>query len=162
MIIMIIAVIPAHNEEKTVAWVIEETKKYADKIIFIDDGSTDDTLRFAKNTGAEIIHHECNRGLGASLRAGFNRALETAREDDIIITLDADGQHNPHDIPKLVKKLEHGYEFVLGQRDLRNYPFVKKFGNFFLNLICKFYLCNEQISRLRPAIKTSFNLLLFP
>jgi glycosyltransferase involved in cell wall biosynthesis len=132
---MITAVIPAYNEEKTIAWVVEETKKYVDKVIVVDDASTDDTNALAKKAGAFVIKHDMNKGLGTSLKDGFKEALKNS---DIIITLDADAQHEPRNIPKFIKKIDHGYEFVLGQRDLRKYPLVKKMGNFFLNAITNF------------------------
>ena len=75
-------------------------------------------------------------GLGSSIRTGFAKALEL--DADIIITLDADGQHSPGDIPKFTKKIGEGYDFVLGKRDLSRYPFVKKVGNFFLNAATNF------------------------
>lgn len=136
---MIIAVIPAYNEERTISYVIEKTKKYVDRVVLVDDCSGDDTLLVAKRAGATTIHHNENVGLGSSLRDGFAKALEISKNNnDIIITLDADGQHDPNDIPKFVEKIRDGYEFVLGKRDLRKYPLRKKFGNFFLNLATNF------------------------
>jgi hypothetical protein len=75
-------------------------------------------------------------GLGASLRDGFSRAL--SGNYDAVITIDADGQHSPEDIPKFISKLGQGYDFVLGERNLSRYPFMKKFGNFFLNIVTNF------------------------
>ena len=136
---MIIAVIPAFNEERTVGYVIERTKRYVDKVIVIDDCSSDETMPIAKKAGALVIHHAENMGLGSSLRDGFAKAIElSSKDDDIIISLDADGQHKPEEIPKFAEKIREGYDFVLGKRDLRKYPFRKKFGNFFLNLATNF------------------------
>ncbi len=132
---MIVAVIPAYNEEKTITWVVEETKKYVDKIIVIDDCSKDDTYKLARKAGAIVIRHPVNRGLGVSLRDGFRKALRM--KADIVITLDGDGQHNPHEIPKFLSSIK-GCDFVLGERDLSKYPFIKKFGNFFLNFATNF------------------------
>lgn len=133
---MIVAIIPAYNEEKTISWVVEETNKYVDKVIVVDDGSEDDTNLLARKAGAIVITHENNRGLGASLRTGFKKALDM--NADIIITLDADGQHSPHDIPKFIEKIKSNYDFVLGERDLRRYPMIKKIGNVILNVITNF------------------------
>lgn len=130
-----VIIIPAYNEERTVSWVVEEARKYG-SVIVIDDCSTDDTAELARKAGAKVVTNEKNSGLGYSLRAGFSRALET--NADIIITMDADGQHSPKDLPKLIKKVEEGYGFVLGERNLSKYPFVKKFGNFFLNAATNF------------------------
>jgi len=133
---MITAVIPAYNEEKTITWIVEEAKKYVDKVIVIDDASTDDTRKLARKAGAILIVHNQNQGLGTSLRDGFKKALEIG--SDIIITLDADGQHDPNDIPKFIEKINEGYDFVLGERDLRKYPLIKKIGNLFLNFATNF------------------------
>lgn len=128
-------IIPAHNEEKTVAGVVKAAKKYGN-VIVVDDASTDKTSVAAKKAGAVVVRHKVNKGLGGALRTGFNEALK--RKDNIIITLDADGQHDPSEINQFIEKINNGYDFVLGQRDLRAYPFVKKFGNFFLNNMTNF------------------------
>ena len=133
---IIVAIIPAYNEEKTIGWVVEETKKHVDKVIVVDDFSRDDTEKLARKAGASVIRHSFNKGLGSSLRDGFKAGLKA--KADIIITLDGDGQHNPHEIPKFIKAIERGNDFVLGERDLSKYPFVKKFGNFFLNFATNF------------------------
>ncbi len=127
-----VIVIPAHNEEERIGEVIGKSKKYG-KVIVVDDASSDRTFDIAKNLGADVLRHEFNKGLGSSLRTGFSAALK--EDADVIITLDGDGQHNPDEIPKFLKKIEGGYDFVLGARNLRKYPFMKKFGNFFLNLM---------------------------
>lgn len=123
-------IIPAYNEEKTIGKVIKEAKKYG-SVLVVDDASHDSTAMVAKKAGAKVIGHKQNRGLGAGLRTGFAAALKT--RSDIIITIDADGQHLAGDIPRFIKKINEGYDFVLGARDLEKYPFIKKFGNFFLN-----------------------------
>ncbi len=133
---MIVAVMPAYNEENTVARAVQETKKYVDRVIVVDDCSSDNTAKLARQAGAFVIRHNANRGLGASLRTGFAKALET--NADIIITIDADGQHEPKDVKRFVEKIKQGYGFVLGERNLSRYPFIKKFGNFFLNSATNF------------------------
>jgi len=136
---MIIAVIPAYNEERTVGYVVGRTKKYVDEVVVVNDCSRDETAATAKKSGAVVVNHMQNMGLGSSLRDGFAKAIKLSKnDDDIIITLDADGQHDPNDIPKFIEKIRDGYDFVLGKRDLRKYPFRKKFGNFFLNLATNF------------------------
>lgn len=133
---MITAVIPAYNEELTIEGVVDKTKKYVDEIIVINDASTDETKDLIKEKNVKLIDHKKNRGLGKSLRDGIKKAIEL--DSDIIITIDADGQHDPDDIPRLVEKIKNGNDFVLGARDLRQYPFIKKLGNFFLNTITNF------------------------
>jgi glycosyltransferase involved in cell wall biosynthesis len=132
---MVAIIIPAYNEEKTVAGVVRNAKKYG-KVIVIDDASSDRTALQAKKAGAIVVRHKINRGLGGALRTGFAEALK--RNEKVIITLDADGQHDPVEIRQFIEKINEGYDFVLGERDLRAYPFVKKFGNFFLNNMTNF------------------------
>jgi len=93
--------IPAFNEEKTIAKVVLSAQKYVDKIIVCDDGSTDLTGAIARKLGADVITHETNMGYGAAMRSLFKRARELRLE--FLVTLDADGQHNPDDIPSLLK-----------------------------------------------------------
>ena len=132
---MIFIVIPAYNEEKYIAHVVRKAKMHG-KVIVVDDGSSDNSVGEAKKAGALVIKHAVNSGLGSSLRTGISEALKMSKNDkDIIITLDADGQHNPDDIPKFVEKLNQGYDFVIGQRDLSMYPFRKRVGNFVLTKV---------------------------
>ncbi len=133
---MIVAVMPAYNEEKTVGWAVRETKKYVDKVIVVNDCSSDDTELLAKKAGAVVISHKVNMGLGSAIRTGFKEALKY--KPAVVITIDADAQHEPRDMPKFLKKIEEGYDFVLGERDLRKYPMIKKIGNFFLNWVTNF------------------------
>lgn len=106
------AVIPAYNEEKTVGEVVSKTLLHTDEVIVVDDGSTDDTHDVARNAGAEVVHNEENRGVLASLARG----LKAAR-GDILVTLDADGQHNPDEIPTLLEPILGGRaDLVLGRR----------------------------------------------
>ena len=127
----VVILVPAYNEQKTVADVVRKAKRYGD-VVVIDDASHDTTAARAAAAGAHVIHHSVNRGLGGALRSGFAYAL--AKRYEIAITMDADGQHEPNDIPRFIEKVKEGHGFVLGVRDLRQYPFIKKFGNFFLNL----------------------------
>lgn len=127
---MIVAVMPAYNEEKTVAKMVKQTKRYVDKAIVVDDSSRDKTAANARAAGATVVRHARNSGLGSAIRTGLKHAVKA--KADIVLTIDADGQHDPADIPRFLKKISDGYDFVLGERDLRAYPFRKKLGNFFL------------------------------
>ncbi len=131
----LVMVMPAHNEEQTVGGAVRKCRKYG-KVVVVDDASTDKTAQLAKKAGATVITHKVNRGLGGALRTGFAAALKT--DSDVVITIDADGQHRPEEVPLFIKKIEEGYDFVLGARDLSNYPRIKKFGNFFLNGMTNF------------------------
>ena len=132
---MIVIVIPAYNEEKTGAGVVREAKKYG-KVVVVDDSSKDGTAAEARKAGAFIIRHKTNSGLGSALRSGFSKAV--GMKADIVVTIDADGQHDPREIKKFISLIDDGYDFVLGTRNLSSYPFVKKVGNFFLNGITNF------------------------
>ena len=125
----ICAVLPAYNEAKTIASVVKEVKDKVDEVIVIDDGSGDLTADLAQQAGAKVLTHFLNRGQGAALQTGINFALNQGA--DIIVTFDADGQHNPDDIKRVVQPLLLGeVEVVLGSRFLKsksNIPLVRKF-----------------------------------
>ena len=128
-------VIPAYNEEKNIGEVIEAVKKYTKDIIVVDDCSTDKTGEISIKRGAKVLRHIVNRGLGGALGTGIKSAILDGA--DIIVTLDADGQHDPDDIPKLTKPIiDREADFVVGSRFLgkQKMPpfrvFANKFGNF--------------------------------
>ena len=107
--------IPAFNEESTIARVIIATKKYVDKIIVVNDGSSDMTGEIAEELGAIVVTHDKNRGYGAALRTGFKEALKESTK--IVVTLDADGQHDPSEIPRLIEPIIKGEaDIVIGSR----------------------------------------------
>ena len=122
--------IPAFNEEKTIGEIVEKSLQYADNVIVCNDGSTDNTEKKAKEKGAIIINHKKNLGYGAALISLFEKARKENAE--IMITLDGDGQHDPAEIPNLVKALtENKVDVVIGSRFLgkkTNYPVYRKTG----------------------------------
>ena len=101
---MILCCIPAYNEEKSIAKVILTAKNYCDKVVVCDDGSTDATAAIAEALGAEMIYHASNTGYGASIASLFDKAIEC--DADFMVTLDADGQHNPREIDRLLGLLD--------------------------------------------------------
>jgi glycosyltransferase involved in cell wall biosynthesis len=110
-----VAVIPALNEEKTIAAVVEAAKAYVDVVIVVDDASTDGTATVARDSGAVVISHPARRGYDKAIGEGFAAAAEG--KADIIVTLDADGQHLPSDIPGLTRPIEEGHaDIVVGRR----------------------------------------------
>jgi len=114
---VIVAGIPAYNEEKTIAKVILLAQSHVDKIIVCDDGSTDLTADIARKMGAVVIQHSKNLGYGAAIQSLFDKAR--ILEADIMLTLDADGQHSPEDIPKLLKPVQNNEaDIVIGSRFL--------------------------------------------
>lgn len=125
----IFCIIPALNEEKTIAEVITGVKPYIEKIIVIDDGSIDKTAELAKNQGAVVLKHLINRGQGAALATGNEYALKN--NADIIVHFDADGQFLAEEIEKIIEPIRSGQaEIVFGSRFLggkTNMPEFKKF-----------------------------------
>ena len=115
--VRVVSCIPAKDEAGTIAQVMLRTMKHVDKVFVCDDGSTDMTGEIAARLGAEVIRHEHNMGYGATIATLFERAI---REDpDVVVTLDADGQHDPDDIPRLVEPILKGEaDIVVGSRFL--------------------------------------------
>ena len=135
------AVLPAFNEEVSIGSIVLLTRLYADKVIVIDDGSSDRTAEIAEKAGAEVIVHKVNQGKGCALKTGFSVAIEKGA--DIIVTMDSDGQHNPSEIPKLVAPiLEGNAEMVNGSRYLngmdKNTPVYRRFGQTVLDKVTNF------------------------
>jgi glycosyltransferase involved in cell wall biosynthesis len=112
---LIVACIPAYNEEDHIGGVILRTKKYVDQIIVCDDGSKDGTAEIAEALGAYVIRHPTNMGYGAGLLCLFSEALKI--KADYIVTLDSDGQHDPSEIPLLLGEIRKSdVDIVIGSR----------------------------------------------
>lgn len=107
-------VLPAYNEEASIGDVIDSlVNRFPEaEVLVIDDCSSDKTFEIAEKSGARIIRHKYNMGNGASIKTGARNA-----EGDILVFMDADGQHDPRDIEPLLKGLAEGYEMVIGARD---------------------------------------------
>jgi glycosyltransferase involved in cell wall biosynthesis len=131
-------VIPAYNAKKHIAEVITRCLPQVDTIIVVDDGSSDCTGIIALNSKANIVHRQWpNQGIGAALRMGFRIALSEAVNADIIVSLDADGQHAPEEIPALIAPILQGKaDMVIGTRfDTKSeVPIYRKFGIDMINL----------------------------
>jgi glycosyltransferase involved in cell wall biosynthesis len=111
----VVALIPAFNAERSVGGVVRDCKAVIDDVIVIDDGSRDATAQAAMDAGADVITLPQNRGKGGALKAGFARALQ--KRFDCVITLDADGQHLPREIPKfLAARAETNADLIIGGR----------------------------------------------
>lgn len=127
-------VIPAYNEGTVIASVIQDVQKEGWKdILVVDDGSTDSTYQEAKKAGAIVLRHTLNRGKGAAVKTGFDAAKKL--HADAIVTIDADGQHEPKDIKHLLELLHKGNDVVLGVRnfDEKHIPRLKAVGNYIGN-----------------------------
>ena len=128
----IIAAIPCLDEEQFISDIVTKTRRYVDKVIVVDDGSTDNTSEVAKTAGAEVIRHERRRGAGAATRSAFEAAK--SYDADVLVTLDGDGQHNPDDIPRVLAPVLNGEaDLVVGSRFLHppqrtNIRRYRKFG----------------------------------
>ena len=122
--------IPAYNEEKNIAKIIVKLKKTVDQIIVCDDGSTDSTSEIAESLGATVVKHAKNSGYGMAIRSIFLKSREI--NADILVTLDADGQHKIEDINKIIKPVVDGEaDISIGSRFLKednNTPGYRKLG----------------------------------
>ena len=111
----IAAAIPAFQAGASVGDVIRRTREVLPEVLVVDDGSSDATAEAARGAGAELVAHPVNRGKGAALVTAFRTLF--ARGCDAVVTLDADGQHLPEEIPKLLEAARGGADLVLGTRD---------------------------------------------
>jgi glycosyltransferase involved in cell wall biosynthesis len=112
---VIIALLPAYNEEERISDVVRQTYRYVDRVLVCDDGSDDSTYRLSVEAGAKVIRHEHNLGYGASLRSLFLEAGRTPA--DVFVTVDSDGQHDPRFIPALAKAIfDSQADIVIGSR----------------------------------------------
>ena len=123
--------IPAYNEEKNIASIIVKLKKIVDTIIVCNDGSNDSTSEIAKNLGVIVIDHSKNLGYGAGIHSIFRKAREI--NSDVLVTIDADGQHRIEDIKKVVEPIEKGEaDLIIGSRFLdttqKQIPEYRKIG----------------------------------
>jgi len=123
----ILALIPAWNEMQRIGPIVEKTRAYL-PLLVVDDGSSDDTSAAASAVGATVVRHSRNQGKGVALMTGFAWALE--RDYEAVLTLDADGQHDPADIPKFLAAHEAGVgDLVIGRRDFSQMPFPRFLSN---------------------------------
>lgn len=133
----IIAIVPCLNEEKYIGGIAARAGKHVDKVIVVDDGSSDDTAKAAGEAGAEVIRHTSRQGAGAATRSGFKAAVQSGA--DIVVTLDGDGQHNPDEIPAVIRPIVDGKaDLVIGSRFLcdATAPEYRKMG---INIITWLY-----------------------
>lgn len=131
----VLVVVPAYNEELTIGSVVALAKKYGD-VLVVDDGSMDRTSEIAREAGAVVIRHERNMGKGGALKTAFEYAIEKGY--DVVVTIDADGQHNPDEIPLLLDPIIKGEaDLVIGSRYLsgskKEIPLYRRFGLWVLN-----------------------------
>ena len=142
-------IIPAYNEEVGLGSVINELKELRDRneIIVVDDGSTDGTYRIASEMGVRVIQHPYNQGYGAALKTGIRNS-----NSNIVLLMDADGQHRPQDITKLLEYAE-AYDMVVGSRTKDSYvSALRRPGKMILALLAN-YLAGMHIPDLNSGFR---------
>ncbi len=123
----ILALVPAYNESRRIAEVVMGTLVYL-PVLVVDDGSADDTATQAEAAGATVLRQNPNQGKGAALKAGFRWAIEAGYE--AVVMLDADGQHDPAEIPQFLGAFYHNQaDLVIGARDFSQMPPVRRLSN---------------------------------
>ncbi len=116
----VIVEMPAFNEEKYIYMMVKKAKEYADEVVVLNDGSTDDTAKLAEKAGAVIISHNKNMGYGVTIQDIIKEARK--KQFDAFVIMDADTQHSPEDIPNLVKPILEGYDLAIGSRNQKDVP----------------------------------------
>lgn len=120
----IVAVIPAYQEANEVGRVVSQVRQHGLPVLVVDDGSTDDTAAQARAAGATVLQQPSNQGKGAGLRAGFRWVLE--RDFTAVLTLDADGQHDPREIPRFLEAHAASRpDLLIGARDFNQMPWTR-------------------------------------
>ncbi|MCD6035160.1 MAG: glycosyl transferase family 2 [Rickettsiales bacterium] len=153
----VIVVIPAYNEEATIREIVESALKQSLKTIIVDDGSTDNTAQLLVDLHVKVLHNHPNQGKAASLLKGIDYALREGAE--AIITLDADGQHRPEDIPLFLEKAKtYPNHIIIGSRlhDVTKIPplrlFANRMANFWISWASGYRIKDSQCGfRLYPA-----------
>ena len=133
---LVVACLPAFNEEGTIGKTVLQSQKHVDKVLVCDDGSNDMTAEIAEGLGADVSRHERNLGYGAALRTLFRRALDLGA--DVIVTLDADGQHSAGDIPTLTGPVIDGEADVcIGSRFLGSEAEIPRYRRVGIRLLTR-------------------------
>lgn len=151
-------IIPAYLEETRIRGVVQNALQYIQSVVVIDDGSPDRTAAEAAAAGAIVIRHEKNLGKGAALNTGFAYAIR--QQFDYVITMDADGQHAPEDIPCFVDEYRRvGVSVLVGNRmaDPKGMPLVRKLTNIFMS----WYL-SRQMGQHVPDTQCGYRLYAAP
>lgn len=124
------AAIPVLNEAETIGQIVRDARRRVDSVLVIDDGSTDDGARIARQAGAEVISHDRNLGKGIALVSALQWARERADVERLVL-LDGDGQHDPDQIPRMLETAQRlGVDILVGSRfsGTSNVPFYRVIG----------------------------------
>lgn len=149
--------IPAKNEAASIGSVVAQLKQLTCvfEVIVVDDGSTDETSEVASKAGAKVIRHPYSKGNGAAIKTGARAA-----SGDIVVFMDADGQHDPADIPRLLARLGEGYDMVVGARSSTSQASVgRSFANGLYNRLAT-YMVGQKVEDLtsgfRAVVRSKF------
>ena len=133
----VMVIIPAYNEEERIGQVVRLCREHFKNVLCVDDGSSDNSFKYARKAGATVIRHPFNLGQGGALSTGFKYALESGME--AVVTFDADGQHSIEDALEMVEMLrKENVDAVLGSRFIdknSSIPFIRRI---ILNMACLF------------------------
>jgi glycosyltransferase involved in cell wall biosynthesis len=134
----VIVGIPAYNEGQFIGEIVLKCREFADDVIVVDDGSTDDTAKVAKTAGASVIIREINGGAGEATKSCFEEARRKGAR--VLVTLDGDGQHNPEEITQVVAPVLAGRaDLVICSRFLTNHSTIPRYRRFGINVITWLY-----------------------
>lgn len=124
-----VVIIPGYNESGYVDTLLRSVLEFTPNIVFIDDGSSDDTYERASQHAVHVLRHEVNLGKGAALKTGTEYAFQELKADSVVF-MDADMQHDPQELVHFWERLELGDDLVLGIRQLeKNMPWLRRTGN---------------------------------
>jgi len=155
-------ILPAKNEAESLESLLPELKQQFpnDEIIVVDDGSEDMTVDICKKNNITVVSHVYSMGNGAAIKSGARTA-----KGDILVFMDADGQHNPADIKRLIEKIEQGYDMVVGARQLDSHAtFTRRIGNIAYNKLASWmtgYPIEDLTSGFRAARARHFKKFLY-
>jgi glycosyltransferase involved in cell wall biosynthesis len=147
--------LPAYNESKMIAHIIQEATLFVGHVVVIDDGSSDQTAEIAAENGAMVLRHDRNRGKGMALRTGFDYALRNGYE--LIVTMDSDGQHDPLDLPRLFYHFRRTQpDILIGGRleDRSAMPLHRRLNNWLVSTVGS-ALCGQHI----PDFQSGYRLI---
>lgn len=143
-------ILPAKNESAAIGFTVSSviTMFPQAEILVVNDGSTDNTAQVAEAAGAKVVSHSYSKGNGAAIKTGARAA-----KGDVLVFMDADGQHDPADIPRLLAKLDEGYDMVVGARDRASQASLgRSFANGFYNRLAT-YMTGHKVEDLTSGFR---------